>query len=300
MSNSIYYKNTEVLKNKFNLQDQEKLNQMERLYTTATLSELKENPIKGDFDMKHLQEIHKTIFKDVYEWAGKTRNFDISKGTMFCPLQHLDSYQNDVFRGLKKENNLKGLDIDQFSKRAAHYLGEINMIHPFLEGNGRTQREFMRELALNAGYELRLDSNGISREKMIEASIRSANGYNDQFEKIIRDNIKPIELELQIELPKGAPAKTPTSWEVKRAQKSKDLYDQYAKEAVGGNNNLDKVMIKNMLKKEIDEQTIIGAMKNSPSLSGLSAITKSKEIRALMQQVKKEYPEITRSKGYER
>lgn len=187
----IYYEDTGILRNKFNINDQDKLNQMERLYVIANLTRLKEALIQGDFDMKHLQRIHKQLFNEIYAWAGETRNFEIAKGTLFCPLKHLDSYQNDIFQGLKKENYLKDMDTEQFSKRAAHYLGELNMLHPFMEGNGRTQREFIRQLAYNAGYKLSLDNERITQAKMIEASVKSARGYNDEFEKLIRENIRP-------------------------------------------------------------------------------------------------------------
>lgn len=186
------YPNTNILKNNFKLIDQDKLNQIERLYSTSRLTEIKEDPIVGNFDLKHLQKIHQYIFQDVYEWAGKIRTVDIAKSTLFCPIQNFDNYQTDIFNKLKKEKYLTNLDIDQFSTKAAYYLGEINMIHPFREGNGRTQREFIRELALNAGYNLNLEQ--VPKDKMIRASIQSAAISNDALELLIRKNIEPIKL----------------------------------------------------------------------------------------------------------
>lgn len=193
MGDPYVFPNANILKNKFNLKDKDKLSEMERLYSTSRLAEIKEKPIDGNFDLDHLKSIHKYVFQDIYEWAGKIRTVDIAKSTMFCSLMHLDNYQKNVFDSLKKENYLVGTDIETFTKRAAYYLGEINMIHPFREGNGRTQREFIRELALNAGYDLNLDNPSISRERMIQASIQSANVNNDALEAIIRENIKPIQ-----------------------------------------------------------------------------------------------------------
>lgn len=289
MKKSIYYEGTEILRNKFNLNDQDKLNQMERIYSLANLTKLKEDPIKGNFDMKHLQAIHKELFKEVYDWAGETRNYEIEKGTAFCPLQHLDSYQQDVFGKLKKENYLKDLDIDHFSKRAAHYLGEINMLHPFLEGNGRTQREFMRVLAHNAGYELTLDSEAITKERMIAASVKSANGHNDEFEQIIRENVRPIALKRALNLTeiKNATAvkDLPTTALIK------DLYNAYAKETVLENCNVwtdktNSMIIEKMLRNEISSSKIQAALKYSPTkvdkiYSLVKSIENKPEIKAL-------------------
>lgn len=195
MSDPYVCSNTTVLKNRFGIKCQDELDSIERYSSTARLAELIEKPIKGNFDLVHLQKIHEHIFQDLYPWAGNIRTVDIAKSTMFCPMQHFHSYQEDVFKKLQKENSLQGLDIDQFSKRAAYYLGEINMLHPFREGNGRTQREFMRELALCAGYDLSFDK--VSRQEMIEASIHSASVSNDKFEKLIRDNIVPIKIKIE-------------------------------------------------------------------------------------------------------
>jgi len=194
MSDPYVYPDTSILKNKLGITIKDKLDQAERYAATSRLYELYQKPISGKFDLAHLQKIHKHIFQDIYEWAGKIRTVDIAKSTLFCHIQYLDSYQRDLFQALQKEKCLQGLDIDQFSNRAAYYLGEINMLHPFREGNGRTQREFMRELALVAGWELNLDV--VPKEMMLRASIQSANVSNNEFEKLIRENIKPIEIHI--------------------------------------------------------------------------------------------------------
>jgi len=91
---------------------------------------------------------------------------------------------------LAAEDHLKGLSGNAFAQRAAYYLGELNSIHPFREGNGRTQREFMRELAANVGY--RINWNRVTREQMIDASIESHNlGKNSAFAKLIASAYEP-------------------------------------------------------------------------------------------------------------
>lgn len=98
-----YYKDVDVLKNKFNIKDADKLEKMERILSSQRLSELAINPIKGNFDIEHLCEIHKYIFQDIYEWAGQLRNEDIFKGGEFAPSYLLrDALENEIFKPLKK------------------------------------------------------------------------------------------------------------------------------------------------------------------------------------------------------
>ncbi len=87
--------------------------------------------------------------QDVYEWAGELRDIDLSKGnSYFANHPHIASAAELIFQKLAKEGYLKGSDVTAFSERAAYYLGEINALHPFREGNGRAQREFIKSLGL--------------------------------------------------------------------------------------------------------------------------------------------------------
>ena len=141
------------------------------------------NPIKGKFDFNHIKKIHVFLFGDIYEWAGKVRIVNISKGNQFCLCQYIDSQMEDVLNKLKKEKYLEGLDIVNMSKRLSYYLGEINAIHPFREGNGRTQRMFIQELSEYNGY--RLDWSKIKEEEMLEASVQSFNLKYELMEELI-------------------------------------------------------------------------------------------------------------------
>jgi cell filamentation protein len=85
MSDTRYcYPNSDVLINKLNIREQDKLYTFERRLTMLRLLELMDNPIRGQFDFRHLKEIHAYIFQDIYDWAGKVRTVDIAKGNMFC------------------------------------------------------------------------------------------------------------------------------------------------------------------------------------------------------------------------
>lgn len=119
-------------------------------------------------------KIHKYIFEDIYPFSGKTRNENISKGSpLFCNCEYICENFEQLHTQLKKENFLKGLEINKFPERLAYYMTELNMIHPFREGNGRAIREYIRYLALASGYVIHWDS--VDKEQLLDAMIMSVN-----------------------------------------------------------------------------------------------------------------------------
>ena len=146
---------TAVLKNKAGITDQDQLDEYEGDFTAIRLLELTQNPVEGSFDLAHLCKIHQYLFQDVYDWAGEVRTVDIIRGeSRFCNVRHIQSYSNTVFSALAAEKYLVNLEPKVFAHRLAHYLSEINAIHPFREGNGRVQRLFISQLAEHANYSL--------------------------------------------------------------------------------------------------------------------------------------------------
>jgi cell filamentation protein len=111
----------------------------------------------GRFGFTHLKKIHKAIFGDLYEWAGQPRKHGfISKGqTIFCNAGFIDNEAKRIFNELAFDHKLRNLDFSQFVDRLVYYSSEINVLHPFREGNGRTLREFIRQLAAINGYSIR-------------------------------------------------------------------------------------------------------------------------------------------------
>ncbi len=149
------YPSTDVLRNKAEITDANELDAYEGELSTLRSIEILENPIAGQFDLAHLRRIHLALFQDVYEWAGKIRTVDISRSnSRFANVRFIESAAHDIFNKLAGENWLKGLDASSLSKRLAHYLSEINALHPFREGNGRVQRIFISQLSQSAGYQL--------------------------------------------------------------------------------------------------------------------------------------------------
>jgi len=146
---------TAVLKNKAGMTAQDLLDEYEGDFTAIRLLELTQNPVEGSFDLDHLCKIHAHLFQDVYDWAGEVRSVDIIRGdSRFCNVRQIQSYASTVFSALASEKYLVNLEPQFFANRLAHYLSEINAIHPFREGNGRVQRLFVSQLAERAGYSL--------------------------------------------------------------------------------------------------------------------------------------------------
>jgi cell filamentation protein len=168
------YPGTSVLRNLAEIHDSSALRHFESVSTFRRILELEYTALPGSLDAEHLQAIHRYIFQDVYSWAGKLRTLDIGKqGRWFCRPDYIDKSLTELLAKLGDESFLRSTSLDTFVSRAAHYLGELNAIHPFREGNGRAQREFIRELALQAGFGM--DWSKVSREEMYPASEISFN-----------------------------------------------------------------------------------------------------------------------------
>ncbi len=143
-------------RNFFGITSYSELGKKEAIYVPTRSLQLFAIGVSGAFYLAHLQKIHWFLFRDVFPWAGELRVVGLAKvgGAPFAPPVHIASALSETLEKLTKENFLLGLDREHFAQRAACYLGEINAIHAFREGNGRTQREFIRQLAVNAGHTL--------------------------------------------------------------------------------------------------------------------------------------------------
>lgn len=171
----IYTNKNGVLHNLAKIEDERILLAFESLKVSKRIEELIENPIKIK-DSSSLLKIHHHLFQDVYEWAGKVRTVNISKdgkpffnGERFDKaFQYLDTLISE-YRTLKKTNR------KEIAKKLAEILDSVNYLHPFREGNGRTQREFLRLLALEKEIVLNLNPpNNISvYERYMKGTIES-------------------------------------------------------------------------------------------------------------------------------
>lgn len=171
--NSNYcYKDCNVLINKLDIHDEKLLQKYEAKITAAKLLALRQKGIIGNFDAEHLNKIHTYLFEDIYPFAGKYRNENIAKGVFrFAEYEYIEPELQRLMNQLKDENYLSNLSKEELAEKLAYYLSELNVLHPYREGNGRTTREFIRELALKNGYILNLSK--VSPSDFLNASIKS-------------------------------------------------------------------------------------------------------------------------------
>jgi cell filamentation protein len=150
---SYCYPSTCVLINRLGLMDDDLLSQAEHDLTQIAASEIDfELP---PYNLAYLQQIHRYLFRDVYDWAGEIRTVDISKAdTRFCNVNRIEPEANKLFLALAKANWFEGLERSTLVRAAAEFFGDLNVIHPFREGNGRAQRILFEHIIVNAGYEI--------------------------------------------------------------------------------------------------------------------------------------------------
>ena len=184
------YPKTSVLKNRANLQTHAELMKFETLSVTQRADE--PLPI-GGFNIKHYRAIHRHLFQDVYTWAGRPRTVRISKpGSMFCYPENIGGQLHTLFKHLASENRFRDLEPQVFARKAAHFLSELNAIHPFREGNGRTQTVFLSILADQAGHPL--DLQRMDARAMMSAMIASFHGNEEPLVAVICELMRTASL----------------------------------------------------------------------------------------------------------
>lgn len=180
-----YVQSNGVLKNKFGIDDDKKLNMVERAIVNLKLSKLEMEPIVGYFDKYHLMDIHHFLFSDIYEFAGKIRDVDISKGdTLFCKSECIVKNLDSTLYKMYKENIQSR---EEMVRVIAYYYAELNMIHPFREGNGRTLRTFIKLFSKTRGYELSFAM--VNPIEMLNATIYSVKYDVSMLESIFENCI---------------------------------------------------------------------------------------------------------------
>lgn len=148
---------TGVLRNLANITDFATLLFVESGAVTKRIAELQASPIKIK-NSSTLLDIHKYLFQDIYSWGGEIRTVEISKaGKPFFPLSHFRNAFMFIDTSIAEYRKISRKDKVQLTYKLAEILDNINYLHPFREGNGRTQREFLRLLAMEKGLFLNLN-----------------------------------------------------------------------------------------------------------------------------------------------
>ncbi|WP_122315645.1 putative adenosine monophosphate-protein transferase Fic [Pseudomonas cichorii] len=144
---------TSVLRNRLGFTSDRLLAQAERALSEVAASSIEFAP--PPYDLLYLKNIHSRLFSDIYEWAGELRSVDISKGsTHFCTCSRIEPEAQKLLSSLAKADWLQNLDRDALVLASAELFGDLNVVHPFRDGNGRAQRILFEHIIVNAGYEI--------------------------------------------------------------------------------------------------------------------------------------------------
>jgi cell filamentation protein len=171
------YPGTTVLKNLADIRDQSEL---ERFESDIAKQRADETLPRGRLTLNHYYAIHRHLFRDVYVWAGKPRIVRISKsGSMFCYPENIGREMRGLFSGLHEQNCFRAMNATAYPERAAHFIATLNAIHPFRDGNGRTQLAFLKILTLNAGHSFKLLH--FRPSEFLQAMISSFSGNETSF-----------------------------------------------------------------------------------------------------------------------
>lgn len=185
------YKGTTCLINKLNIRDASKLKAVEGRITFAKTMELERESLKTGFNENDYCAIHRAIFEPLYDWAGEYRTIDISKkGTSFAEYNTIPELLKNCLKRMRNMNYFRGLDFDKFVDEIVDIYCSTNYIHPFREGNGRTQRVFITQLIRYNGYDIKFSE--IDTDYLMLATIKSAQGVTDYLKEIFRKYIKPV------------------------------------------------------------------------------------------------------------
>ena len=183
------YPGTAVLVNKFDIREEAKLNEVEAVLVSARSAEWTNQPRADSFDFAHYKAAHRFLFSDLYDWAGQISKVNISKkGTDFCPAADIVQQGKLAFDRLKQQNYFKGLPHGSFVDEITDFYCATNYLHPFREGNGRTQRAFLAQLIRSAGYDINWSD--MDGDLLMIATIQSAQGVTDLLRQVLGDAIR--------------------------------------------------------------------------------------------------------------
>lgn len=151
---------TKTAYNLLGISDAAKLEQFEYTVTAQRVRELVGKPVAGKFDLAHLSEIHRRLFDGIYAWAGQPRTMNMSKSagtgwtSRFVNVDEMQALDKRMQADLAANSYLKGLSRPEFAERITRLYADLNYMHPFPEGNGRSAQVLLSQLAQQAGYAL--------------------------------------------------------------------------------------------------------------------------------------------------
>jgi len=184
------YPGTDVLINKHDIRVPAKLELVERAAAQRRMQDGLPTEAKH-FTVEGVQAIHRHLLGDVYDWAGSFRRYTTGRGSApFAPPDFIQGSLGGLMDKLKEERFLHGLDQGKMAARAAHYVNELNAVHPFVDGNGRMQRTWLRNLCEQAGHHLQFRPG--DRDAWNAASASGFYENDDRMTAFLSERLRPL------------------------------------------------------------------------------------------------------------
>ena len=181
----------EGLVNYFGIKDKPSLRRVDKMISSLRTAELLHAPIDMPFTFDYLKAIHSHLFGDIYPSAGMIRRSLSSKHTEFCQPEYIESQAGILFSKLRDDHYLSRIDdVDDFVNELAYYMGEMEALHPFMDGNGRATRFFFNSLALAAGYEIGWGS--ADPDHFLEANVAALDGDYQALIDVLEEIVIPL------------------------------------------------------------------------------------------------------------
>ncbi|OUM39060.1 cell filamentation protein Fic [Pseudomonas putida] len=147
------YPSSQTLRNKLGIQEDDQLEKAERLLTAISAEQIEFEP--PPYDLAYLRRIHAALFSDLYDWAGQLRTVAISKqDTRFCQPEFMERQAAQVFQRIEAADWYEQMSRDELIVSVTNEYSELNVAHPFRDGNGRAQRILFEHIVYNAGYDI--------------------------------------------------------------------------------------------------------------------------------------------------
>lgn len=183
------YPNSNVLRNISEIKDAEKLEKFEQNVTEINALDAAEYARDRNINFVLWLEIHRLLFKEIFQWAGEIRNVQMAKdNVVFAHPENINSEAKIIFDKLESDNYLQNIDKDVLSKKLAYYFTELNALHPFREGNGRSQKLLINELVRQLGHKVAW--NKITSTEHMEAVKSGFFGSNKKLENLFKKIIE--------------------------------------------------------------------------------------------------------------
>ncbi len=186
-----YYPETRCLVNYFGLRDKPVLRRVDKRISSLRTAELLRSPLDMPFNFDHLVAIHSHLFGDIYPSAGMIRTSSTKKHREYCQPEFIMPASERLFDNLRQNKYLMGIhDVDDFVNELAYYMGEVEALHPFMDGNGRTTRLFFDTIARKAGYAIGWGSS--DPDHFLEANVAALDGDYQALIDVLEEIVIPL------------------------------------------------------------------------------------------------------------